>query len=149
MDNPKLKPCPFCGGEDLDIAGLAVYCGECGTFGPTRVSWNTRTPTNSPAIAALIEACVESVLPTTQQIKAAQDECDGLPCQVEVKPLVIHELRYGYWDAGYGYQIAHNVDDYYRIRCHGKVICKKIKGWSRALEWLQTHHDAIIRGALV
>ena len=66
---------------------------------------------------------------------------------IEVKPLVIHELRYGYWDAGYGYQIAHNVDDYYRIRCHGKVICKKIKGWGRAVAWLQAHHDAIIKGA--
>jgi hypothetical protein len=113
-------------------------------------AWNTRTPTKTPAIAALIEACVDGTPSLIEsKVAAAQEEFDGLPCKVEVKALEIHELRYGYWDAGYGYQIAHNDGDYYRIRCHGKVICKKIKGWSRALEWLQSHHDAIIRGALV
>jgi Lar family restriction alleviation protein len=57
-DDKELKPCPFCGGEDLDIVSLAVVmdrdwwtvdCNDCAISGPMGLgeekaikSWNTR-----------------------------------------------------------------------------------------------------------
>lgn len=29
-----VRPCPFCGSQDLDLSGWAVECNECGTQGP-------------------------------------------------------------------------------------------------------------------
>ena len=53
-----LKPCPFCGGTDLHIAGASrefkmgqVYCERCDSYGPSRLfsaagavqaAWNKR-----------------------------------------------------------------------------------------------------------
>lgn len=39
-----MKPCPFCGGSELDViepheTGRWVYCVECGAMGPTRQTY--------------------------------------------------------------------------------------------------------------
>ena len=65
---PELKPCPFCGSENLyvhtNIEESDVFCPECETNGPVHNSdaeaiaaWNTRTP--DPAVLALVDAARE------------------------------------------------------------------------------------------
>ena len=65
-----------------------------------------------------------------------------------VKPLKFEEARNGYWNAGFGYQVAHTKGDLWRVRLNGKVICKVIKGFSRAVDWAQDHHRNRILSAL-
>lgn len=50
-EQTKLKPCPYCGSEDLaeDTGGNSVFirCKKCGAFGPNHTDnrhWNTRAP---------------------------------------------------------------------------------------------------------
>jgi len=46
-----LLPCPFCGGTDLDVKMMWVYCEGCSADGPTGagyensaiLAWNTRS----------------------------------------------------------------------------------------------------------
>ena len=63
---PKLKPCPFCGGEAVDDRGGDVHCanGECFAFYKTRHvragEWNTRADDHAAlreAADKLAEAC--------------------------------------------------------------------------------------------
>ena len=59
----ELKPCPFCGGENLasNWHSPFIICNDCGAFGPGNAdstheqavkAWNTRTP--EQAIAATL-----------------------------------------------------------------------------------------------
>lgn len=56
-----LKPCPFCGGEDLSISVEGyVYCGNCDATGPSEFSpeqaeehWNTRAAADPPATTSV------------------------------------------------------------------------------------------------
>ena len=34
MDDTTLKPCPFCGGTDIQDMAQSLYCRECGAEGP-------------------------------------------------------------------------------------------------------------------
>jgi Lar family restriction alleviation protein len=72
MSDTELKPCPFCGGEDLAVIKdprdqwlpwYLVLCNadDCHTLGPARrnkpdaiTAWNTRQP--DPQVTALVEA---------------------------------------------------------------------------------------------
>ena len=47
-----MKPCPFCGGTDLNDALDTVLCKQCGIL-LTADSWNHRTP--GPATRAMLE----------------------------------------------------------------------------------------------
>ena len=71
---------------------------------------------------------------------------DALPEIVRgmVKPLSLHERRNGYWGGkcSHGYQVAHTTGDLYRVRLHGKVVCRDVKGFPRAWKWAQDHHAA-------
>lgn len=66
----------------------------------------------------------------------------------KVRPLEFGEGRNGYWNAGFGYQVAHTKGDLWRVRLNGKVICKVIKGFSRAVDWAQDYHRLTILSAL-
>lgn len=57
-----------------------------------------------------------------------------------VKPLEWVELRNHYWAYG-DYQIAHCIGNFWRVRLHGKVICKRIKGMDKAQSWVVNHHE--------
>lgn len=67
-----------------------------------------------------------------------------------VKPLKMLERRSGYWggDCSFGYQVAHTVNDSFRVRLNGKVICKDIKGFQRAVAWANQHHKQRILSAI-
>ncbi|MGH1412855.1 MAG: hypothetical protein ACRBB0_05150 [Pelagimonas sp.] len=66
----------------------------------------------------------------------------------KVKPLDMPERRNGYWGHKDGYQVAHTHKDTFRVRFHGRVICKNIKGFSRAVDWANTHNERRIVSAL-
>ena len=62
-DAPELKPCPFCGSNNVKPSSLGSYvcCENCDTLGPSvnefqsaTEAWNTRA--DLPQIASLIEA---------------------------------------------------------------------------------------------
>ena len=70
--------------------------------------------------------------------------------EVKVKPLALLERRNGYWGGkcSFGYQVAHTNGDLFRVRLHGKVICRDVKGFNRAVTWANRHHETCIRSAL-
>ena len=72
---------------------------------------------------------------------------EALPDMIE--PLAMLERRNGYWggNCSYGYQVAHTNGDMYRVRLHGKVVCRDIKGFQRAVNWANDHHRAQIMAA--
>ncbi|KII14714.1 hypothetical protein [Phaeobacter sp. S60] len=76
--------------------------------------------------------------------RQARESADG----VKVKPLDMPERRNGYWGNKDGYQVAHTRDDLFRVRFHGKVICRDIRGFDRAVEWANKHNEARIKAAL-
>ena len=76
--------------------------------------------------------------------RQARESEDG----VKVKPLDMSERRNGYWGNKDGYQVAHTRDDLFRVRFHGKVICRDIRGFDRAVEWANKHNEARIKAAL-
>ena len=62
-----------------------------------------------------------------------------------IAPLDMPERRNNYWGHKGGYQVAHTNGDLFRVRLHGRVICKDIRGFGRAVDWANTHHrDAIM-----
>ena len=67
-----------------------------------------------------------------------------------IKPLALSERRNGYWGGkcSFGYQVAHTRDDLFRVRLHGKVVCRDIKGFGRAVKWANAHNRAQILAAL-
>ena len=65
-----------------------------------------------------------------------------------VKALVFVENRNDYWSAGYGYQVAYTHKDLWRVRLHGKVVCKEVKGRAKAIAWANNHHVTNILAAL-
>lgn len=69
---------------------------------------------------------------------------DWLP----VKELEMEERRNAYWGGKDGYQVAHTRGDMFRVRFHGKVICKNIKGFSRAVKWANAHHRSAILSSI-
>lgn len=92
IDTVELKPCPFCGGENVSSEGIVesakgqIHCSDCGAFGPhpfydaiePTPSWNTRT------IAALPPAVPEDDAFKAGQFAAADaiaKQCwnDGVP----------------------------------------------------------------------
>jgi hypothetical protein len=66
-----------------------------------------------------------------------------------IAPLDMPERRNNYWGHKHGYQVAHTSADFYRVRLNGRVICKDIKGFSRAIEWANAHHRAAIMAAMM
>jgi hypothetical protein len=74
--------------------------------------------------------------------KLAAEQC------VEVKPLDFPERRNGYWGHKHGYQIAHTAGETFRVRLGGKVICKHVNGFDRAVAWANNHHVCTILSAL-
>lgn len=126
MEAPELKPCPFCGTppsmEKIDY----VYCDNplCPMKGVDSFrldAWNNR-----------------------HTYRQARESAYG----VKVKPLDMPERRNGYWGDKDGYQVAHTRDDLFRVRFHGKVICRDIRGFDRAVEWANKHNEARIKAAL-
>ncbi len=65
-----------------------------------------------------------------------------------VKPLDMPERRNGYWGHKGGYQIAHTMDDKFRVRLNGRVIFRNIKGFAAAIAKANDHHAAHIIAAL-
>jgi hypothetical protein len=65
-----------------------------------------------------------------------------------IAPLDMPERRNNYWGHKGGYQVAHTNGDLFRVRLHGRVICKDIRGFGRAVDWANTHHRAAIMAAL-
>ena len=59
-----------------------------------------------------------------------------------ILPLQFDEMRNRTWGSRrrHSYQIIHTIDDTYRIRFNGKVICRNIKGFHRAEAWANTHN---------
>lgn len=76
--------------------------------------------------------------------RQARESADG----VKVKPLDMPERRNGYWGNKDGYQVAHTRDELFRVRFCGKVICRDIRGFDRAVEWANKHNEARIKAAL-
>ena len=53
MPEEELKPCPFCGGKNLELLTWNVRCTDCHTWGPADFSdeqaiklWNKREESN-------------------------------------------------------------------------------------------------------
>ena len=67
---------------------------------------------------------------------------------LRVKPLDMPERRNGYWGHKQGYQIAHTDADRFRVRLNGNVVCRDIRGFSRALDWANAHNQESIYAAL-
>ena len=65
-----------------------------------------------------------------------------------VNTLDMPERRNGYWGHKLGYQVAHTNGDLFRVRLHGRVVCKDIRGFNRAINWANNHHTAKILSAL-
>jgi hypothetical protein len=86
-------------------------------------------------------------------IRALSVENEALREQaVTVKPLEWLERRNDALMAG-PYEVCCNgsatdPDAMWRVRFHGKVVCKKIKGVDRAVEWANKHHTRRILSAL-
>lgn len=77
------------------------------------------------------------------------DAIAALPAaQVAVKPLIFTEARNHMWNAQHGYRIGWNRDDFFRVKLVDRVICKRVKGFSNAVAWANTHNAARIRAAL-
>lgn len=66
----------------------------------------------------------------------------------KVKPLDFPERRNGYWGHKDGYQVAHTDGDLFRVRLHGRVICRDIRGFDRAVKWSNEHHSRRILSML-
>ncbi|GIT90165.1 hypothetical protein JANAI62_03520 [Jannaschia pagri] len=69
-----------------------------------------------------------------------------------VRPLEWLERRNNAFEAG-DYSIHCNASPYdadqmWRVKFHGKVVCKQIKGSDRAMEWAAKHRTARILRAL-
>jgi hypothetical protein len=67
---------------------------------------------------------------------------------LKVKPLEFVEGRNDYWFAQSGYQIARCGGETCRVRLHGKVVCRNIKGFERAEAWANNHRKKTILAAL-
>jgi hypothetical protein len=76
---------------------------------------------------------------------AADAILEALPDMIA--PLDMPERRNNYWGHKFGYQVAHTHGDLFRVRLHGRVICKDIRGFGRAVDWANTHHRAAIMAA--
>jgi Lar family restriction alleviation protein len=63
MSNETLKPCPFCGSENIEIApiGEYVFCNDCYTIGPQEHG-NTSEEKIQRAIAAWNKRVKETVI---------------------------------------------------------------------------------------
>jgi predicted nucleic acid-binding Zn-ribbon protein len=66
----------------------------------------------------------------------------------KVKPLDFPERRNGYWGHKDGYQVAHTDGDLFRVRFQGRVICRNIRGFDRAVKWANEHHSRRILSML-
>jgi hypothetical protein len=69
--------------------------------------------------------------------------------EIQVKELDLPERRNGYWGHKDGYQVAHTNGDKFRVRFHGKVICRDIIGFDRAVSWANNHHKEYIMSRLI
>lgn len=81
------------------------------------------------------------------------DEFFAMTVESEAKPakvraLEFHEGRNHYWNAQEGYQVALCHDDIWRVRHHGKVVCRNIRGFRRAVQWANEHNRKRIIAAL-
>jgi hypothetical protein len=65
-----------------------------------------------------------------------------------IAPLVFEEGRNNYWGSKrHDYQIAWCLTDTWRVRLGGKVVCRQIKGYDKAVTWANAHHRAAIMAA--
>lgn len=94
---------------------------------------------------AQVGKCAAIVDTALTAYRQARESADG----VRVKPLDMPERRNGYWGNKDGYQVAHTRDNLFRVRFHGKVIRRDIRGFDRAVEWANKHNEARIKAALV
>jgi len=100
-------------------------------------------------LADVIEAAIDSVFDIgTNNRDLADSAADAVLGMI--KPLALHDRRNGYWGGkcSSGYQVAHTNSDLFRVRLHGKVVCRDIKGFARAVKWANAHHRAQILAAL-
>jgi len=119
-DTPQLKPCPFCGSDNLKSGGddkiVGTWCMNCQSQGPnhyvTGQDWNTRTP---PKVKPLVWDTARSgdlfCLTTVADYTIREDE-DGFP-ELEIKSCDAEEWE-SYEDVCEAYAAA--LADYtYRI----------------------------------
>ena len=81
-----LKPCPFCGGEDLASGGddkfVGYWCNNCQAQGPNHYGgsqWNTRTDATKDAEIARLREALTDLL----DVYSKPDDrlcCDGRDC---------------------------------------------------------------------
>lgn len=145
-------------------ADYEVGDGSCGLYGDQKTA-------NEPAIPYVRIDSLLSIAAERDALKAEVDELEAssriwealhetlndklaaLEAQpVKVKALKWEERRAHKLGAG-PYEIACNgsmsdLDAMWRVRFHGKVICKQIKGADRAVKWANAHHEKEILSAL-
>jgi hypothetical protein len=65
-----------------------------------------------------------------------------------IAPLDFQDMGRGYWGGKpHGYQVAWCSFTDYRVRLNGRVICRKINGRQKAIDWANAHHRALIMAA--
>jgi len=87
-------------------------------------------------------------------IESTEDYCDERPKAMArvifdalmdaVPDLDMPERRNGYWGHKHGYQIAYTHKNLYRVRLNGRVICRDINGFDRAIIWANAHHRKLV-----
>ena len=110
-----LSPCPFCGGRPY-LANVAMA-------------------------GCSYVVCTDCRIQSDDGMKDRVIEKWNARTPPKVKPLDMPERRNGYWGHKSGYQVAHTNGDLFRVRFHGRVICKNIKGFSRAVDWANADHE--------
>lgn len=64
-----------------------------------------------------------------------------------VKPLEFEERRNNNFRAR-EYEIRHSQNDQWRIAFNGKLVCRRINGFDRAVSWANYHHKTRTLSAL-
>ena len=103
----KLKPCPFCGGADVNLRQhLAtnmswVSCGECGLEAPSETGWtddiaieywNSRAPAPSSHLRVDVDRLVASIVTAACELDGPADPAGDDTISITTKDLeaVVH-----------------------------------------------------------